>query len=196
MTADREYTTRLEGETAKGWKRMLGAQAPYRRHIRRVVEGRVLDVGCGIGRNLHHLDGNGVGVDTNPHSVEVARREGLTAHTADEFADSPDALPAGYDTMLLAHVLEHMSPDEASSLLGRYLPYLRPGGRVVIIVPQEAGFRSDPTHVHFLDLDDLTGIEAGHGLVRETGYSFPLPRAAGRYFTHNETVSLSRLPPG
>jgi hypothetical protein len=65
----------------------------------------------------------------------------------------------------------------------------------VIIVPQEAGFRSDPTHVHFLDLDDLTGIETAHGLVRETGYSFPLPRIAGRWFTHNETVSLSRLPP-
>jgi 2-polyprenyl-3-methyl-5-hydroxy-6-metoxy-1,4-benzoquinol methylase len=194
MTADREYTSRLEDKTAKGWKRMLGAQAPYRRHIRRVVEGRALDVGCGIGRNLAHLDGNGVGVDINPYSVEVARREGLTAHTADEFADSTDAQPAGYDTLLLAHVLEHMSPDEASSLLGRYLPCLRPRGRVVIIVPQEAGFRSDPTHVHFLDLDDLAGIEAGHGLVRETGYSFPLPRAAGRYFTHNETVSLSRLP--
>jgi SAM-dependent methyltransferase len=195
VTADREYTARLENETAKGWKRMLGAQAPYRRHISRVVEGRVLDVGCGIGRNLHHLDGHGVGVDTNPHSIEVARHNGLTAHTAEEFADCADAVPAGYDTLLFAHVLEHMSREQASGLLGGYLTYLRPGGRVVIIVPQEAGFRSDPTHVRFLDLDQLAGIEAEHGLVREAGYSFPLPRPAGRWFTHNETVSLTRLPP-
>jgi SAM-dependent methyltransferase len=192
VTADRDYTARLENQTAKGWKRMLGAQAPYRHHIRRVVEGRVLDVGCGIGRNLHHLDGNGVGVDTNPHSIEVARRNGLAAHTADEFADCVDAVPESYDTLLFAHVLEHMPPDEASDLLGDYLPYLRTGGRVVVIVPQEAGFRSDPTHVHFLDLDDLARIEAKHGLIPETGYSFPLPRVAGRWFTHNETVSLSR----
>ena len=58
--------------------------------------------------------------------------------------------------------------------------------------PQEVGFRSDPTHVTFLDLDDLAHIEAQHNLVREAGYSFPLPRSAGRVFTHNETVALSR----
>jgi SAM-dependent methyltransferase len=193
VTADRDYTARLEAETARGWKRALGVQAPYRRHIRRVVEGRVLDVGCGIGRNLHHLDGHGVGVDTNPHSIEAARRGGLTAHTAAGFADSLDAVPGGYDTLLFAHVLEHMPPSEASGLLGSYLTYLRPGGRVVVILPQEAGFRSDPTHVHFLDLDELARIEEEHGLTREAGYSFPLPRVAGRWLTHNETVSLSRL---
>jgi SAM-dependent methyltransferase len=193
MSSDRDYTARLQAHTGKGWKRLLGAQVPYRRHIRRVVDGRVLDVGCGIGRNLQHLDGNGVGVDLNPFSIEVARSNGLTAYTSDEFAAGPDAALEGYDSLLLAHVLEHMTRDEASTLLGAYLPYLRDGGRVVVIVPQEAGFRSDPTHVTFLDLDDLALIEAGWGLVREAGYSFPLPRPAGRWFTHNETVSLSRL---
>ncbi len=195
LSTDRDYTARLQEQTGKGWKRLLGAQVPYRRHIRRVVDGRVLDVGCGIGRNLQHLDGNGVGVDLNPHSIEVARSNGLTAYTSDEFAAGPDAAPGGYDSLLFAHVLEHMTPDEASALLGVYLPYLRDGGRVVVIVPQEAGFRSDPTHVTFLDLDDLAQIEVGQGLIREEGYSFPLPRSAGRVFTHNETVSLSRKPP-
>ena len=192
MSSDPEYTARLEQETAKGWKQMLGVQAPYRRHIRRVVEGRVLDVGCGIGRNLLHLDGQGVGVDTNPHSIEVARRHGLTVYTADEFPSGSDALPGSYDSLLFAHVLEHMTEDEASSLVGEYLAYLRPEGRVVFIIPQEAGFRSDPTHVTFLDLGDLAAIETAHGLVREAGYSFPLPRFVGRVFTYNETVALSR----
>jgi SAM-dependent methyltransferase len=195
MSTDRDYTARLQEHTGKGWKRLLGAQVPYRRHIRRVVEGRVLDVGCGIGRNLQHLDGNGVGVDTNPHSIEAARSNGLTAYTSNGFAAGPDATPGGYGSLLFAHVLEHMTPDEASSLLGVYLPYLRDGGRVVVIVPQEAGFRSDPTHVTFLDLDDVAHIEAANGLVREAGYSFPLPRFAGRVFTHNETVALSRKAP-
>ena len=192
MSSDRDYTARLQSETDKGWKRLVGAQAPYRRHIRRVVAGRVLDVGCGIGRNLQHLDGKGVGVDINPHSIEVAVANGLTAYTSDEFASGPDAISGGYDSLLFAHVLEHMTPDDASTLLGVYLPYLRDGGRVVVIVPQEAGFRSDATHVTFLDLDDLARIEADHGLVRDAGYSFPLPRTAGRLFTHNETVALSR----
>ena len=192
MTADREYTDRLEQETGKRWKRLLGVQAPYRRHIRSVVEGRVLDIGCGIGRNLQHLDGHGVGVDINPHSIEVARQAGLTAHTSQEFATSRDAVPGAYDSLLLAHILEHMTPGEASVLLGDYLPYLRSGGRVVIIVPQEAGFRSDSTHVTFLGLEEIASIEAAHRLSSERGYSFPLPRFAGRVFTHNETVALSR----
>ena len=192
MTADREYTARLQAQTAKGWKRLLGAQAPYRRHIRRVVEGRVLDIGCGIGRNLHHLGGNGVGVDINPHSIEVAREQGLTAYTSDEFGSSPHGVPGRYDSILLAHVLEHMTLDQASDLIGEYLPYLRPGGRVVVIVPQEAGFPSDPTHVTFIDLEQLAVFEAEHGLSREQAYSFPFPRSVGRWFKHNETVALSR----
>ena len=192
MTADPDYTARLEQETGKRWKRVLGVQAPYRRHIRRVVEGRVLDIGCGIGRNLQHLDGNGVGVDTNPYSIEVARKQGFTAYTVEEFESSPDATPDSYDSLLIAHVLEHMTPAEASDLLAAYLPYLRSEGRVVIIVPQEAGFRSDATHVTFLDLEDIAGFEAGNELARERGYSFPFPRFVGRIFTHNETVALSR----
>lgn len=141
-----------------------------------------------------HLDGHGVGVDINPHSIEVARQQGLTAYTSAEFETSDDAIVGGYDSLLLVHVLEHMTAGEASTLLGTYLLYLRPGGRVVVIVPQEAGFRSDPTHINFLDLDDLDQLEVEHGLVREAGYSFPLPRFAGRVFTHNETVVLSRKP--
>jgi len=159
-----------------------------------VVEGRVLDIGCGIGRNLQHLDGRGVGVDINPHSIEVTRRKGLRAHTTDEFAASPDAIQGGYDSLLFAHVLEHMTQGEASDLVGLYLPYLRSGGRVVVIVPLEAGFRSDATHVTFLGLADIADIEAAHGLVRGAGYSFPLPRFVGRVFVHYETVALSRKP--
>ena len=193
MTADREYTARLQAQTAKGWKRLLGAQAPYRRHIRRVVEGRVLDIGCGIGRNLHHLDGRGVGVDINPHSIEVARERGLTAYTTDQFVTCPDAVLGGYDSLLLAHVLEHMTLDQASNLVGVYLRYLRPGGRVVVIVPQEAGFDSDPTHVDFVGLGEITAIENRNGLSREKAYSFPFPRWAGRFFKYNETVALSRM---
>lgn len=192
MSTDREYTARLQTETRRSWKRLLGAQAPYRRHIKRVVQGRVLDVGCGIGRNLLHLEGNGVGVDVNPHSVEVARDAGLTAHTAEKFQSSSDALLAGYDSLLFAHVLEHMTREEASDLVGAYLPYIKPTGLVVIIVPQEAGFASDPTHVEFLDLEHLAAIEARHGLSKERAYSFPFPRPVGRFFKYNETVALSR----
>ena len=135
-----------------------------------------------------------MGVDTNSHSVEVVRQKGFTAYTSGEFPSSPDATLEGYASLLFAHVLEHMDLGEASDLVATYLPYLRAGGKVIIIVPQEAGFKSDPTHVTPLDLGDIAHIEAVHGLVRERGYSFPFPRFAGRFFPHNETVGIARKP--
>ena len=191
-TNELEYTTRLEELSGVRWKKLIGAQAPYRWHIRRVVQGLVLDVGCGIGRNLAHLDGKGVGVEPNSHSVEVARERGLTVYTVEDFRSSQDALPGRYGTILFAHVLEHMEFDEAADLVASYLPYLIPRGRVVVIVPQEAGFHSDRTHVAFVGVDEVARIASSNGLVVENYYSFPFPRFTGRFFRHNETVGILR----
>lgn len=190
---DPDYTRRLE-DTRAWWKRLVGAQRPYRRNIRRVVEGLVLDIGCGVGRNLVHLEGHGVGVDTNRYSVEQARSRGLTVHTVDEFGSSPDSDPESYGTLLFAHVLEHMTNAEAAALVGEYLGYLRTGGRVVIIIPQEAGFRSDVTHVEPVDARMIERLAKDYGLRIERFYSFPFPRSVGKVFKHNETVALLRKP--
>lgn len=192
MLSPEEYTRRLLDRPV--WKRLFNVQAPYRRHIRRIVEPPVLDVGCGIGRNLDHLDGKGVGVDTNEHSVSVARERGFVAHTADDFASSEDARRDRYGTLLFAHVLEHMDLDDARALVGEYLPYLKPGGLVVAIVPQEAGFASDPTHVSHVGPDEIDTIARFNGLDVCSVYSFPFPKWAGRAFRHNETVGLLRKP--
>jgi SAM-dependent methyltransferase len=188
---DAAYTERLVGSW---WKPSLILQAPYRWNIRRQGLGYVLDVGCGVGRNLLHLDGNGVGVDTNVHSIEVARRRGLTAYTSDAFPESDHAVPGGFDGLLFAHVLEHMTNTEAEALVGEYVPYVRDGGKVVIIVPQEAGYASDHTHVEFVDDEALARIQQRHGLAPVSLRSFPFPRSVGRVFRHNETVAVARKP--
>jgi 2-polyprenyl-3-methyl-5-hydroxy-6-metoxy-1,4-benzoquinol methylase len=168
---------------------------PYRWNIRRQHLGRVLDVGCGTGRNLAHLDGNGVGVDHNETAVESARSRGLRAHTTDGFPTSPDAALGSYDTVLFAHVLEHMTTDEATALVREYLPYVRPGGRVVVICPQERGQRSDPTHVTYMPPAVIDGVLTGAGVRVERVTSFPFPAVAGRWFTHNETIVVGRTAP-
>ncbi|GMQ85600.1 MAG: hypothetical protein BMS9Abin07_1167 [Acidimicrobiia bacterium] len=189
MDGDAAYTKRLIGSR---WKPSSLVQAPYRWNVRRLDLGHVLDIGCGVGRNLLHLDGNGVGVDTNRHSVAVARERGLIAYTADAFPDSPEAKPESFDSLLFAHVLEHMTIDQAEVLVGTYLPYLRQGGKVVFVVPQEAGFASDDTHVEFVDEETIDRIRDRHGLQSISTASFPFPRPAGKVFTHNETVAVSR----
>jgi SAM-dependent methyltransferase len=193
-TDSRAYAERLARVPA--WKRWLDVQAPYRWNLRRLELGFTLDLGCGTGRNLAHLRGQGVGVDHNPHAVATARARGLEAYTAEEFRRSLHARPGRFDALLAAHVLEHMLLAQATALVGEHLPYVRPTGRVVLITPQEAGFASDPTHVAFTGFAELGGVLAALGLTLERRYSFPLPRFAGRFFPHNEFVLVARKGAG
>lgn len=189
-TKDRAYTERLLRTEAIWWKQLFDRQAPYRWNLRRLNLGFVLDVGCGLGRNLLHLNGHGVGVDHNAHSIEVCRERGLTAFESKEFQSSPDAKQGGFDSLLFAHVLEHMRKSEAVDLVKAYLPFLKTGGMVVAICPQERGYASDPTHVEFRDWDQLRTIGGDAGLKVLRTYSFPFPRWVGKFFTHNEFVAL------
>lgn len=169
-------------------------QAPYRRNLRQLEPGFVLDVGCGLGRNLAHLDGHGVGIDHNLEALDEARRRGLTAFTPAEFAASLFAVPGRFDSLLLAHVVEHMRFAEAVELVGRHLRYVRQGGQVILITPQEAGYRSDPTHVEFAPAERLAELLERHGIGVEQSRSFPFPRPVGRLFRHNEFVVVGRIP--
>jgi SAM-dependent methyltransferase len=190
-TEEVEYTNRLLSQ-AKWWKRLLDVQRPYRRHLQGLRLGLVLDIGCGIGRNLLNLagSGRGVGVDHNPHSVAIARSRGLIAFTPEEFLGSPYAGEPIFDSVLLSHVAEHLQIEDAVALLKEYLGYLKPGGRVVLITPQEAGQRSDQTHVTFVDREMAERILRGSGLSVSAHYSFPFPRFFGRFFTYNEFVTI------
>jgi len=193
-TRSREYTERLVRLQRAPWKRLLRVQAPYRWNLRRLRPGFTLEVGCGIGRNLEHLDGNAVGLDLNPFSVAEARRAGLGAFTPAEFRASSWCRPGVFDSLLLSHVAEHMRREELLALLRQHLVYVRPGGLLILVTPQEVGFRSDPSHVEFLDLAALRSVAETLGLEPVRDYSFPFPRFFGRLFVYNEFVSVSRRP--
>ena len=186
-----DYTQRLQRKSGAGWKKLLNVQAPYRWNIRRLKLGYTLDVGCGIGRNLGHLDGNGVGVDHNATSIEAARAAGFTAYTVEEFFASPLATPDTFDAMLAAHLVEHVQADQAREIVGSYLPFLRTGGRAVFITPQERGYASDATHVRFAGFTEVAALCAELGLKVQKQYSFPFPRFAGKAFTYNEFVTVA-----
>ncbi len=191
-TESTAYADRLERVARSRWRRWLDVQAPYRWNLQRLALGRTLEVGCGVGRNLRHLGPGAVGVDHNPDAVAHARRAGLRAHLPGELRGSPDARPESFDALLFAHVLEHMRRGEAVELVRAHRPYLRRGGRVVVITPQERGFASDPTHVELLDFASIEGILRDADLTPQRFYSFPFPRAMGRIFAYNEFVGIGR----
>lgn len=193
-TSSDEYAARLLALQRVWWKRALHVQAPYRWNLRRLNLGRVLDIGCGVGRNLAALDGNGVGIDHNGACVRVVRSLGLIGYEPHDFHQSGHAVAGTYDSLLIAHVLEHLDRYEADELVDEYMPYLRSGGRVVMITPQERGYASDSSHVRFVDFEDLHRQARRSGLTVQRAYSFPFPRRFGKTFIYNEFCCVAVSP--
>lgn len=185
------YSKRLLKLQGTWWRRFFNVQAPYGWNLRRLNLGFILDIGCGLGRHLLNLNGNGVGIDHNADSVQYTRALGLTVFTPEEFQNSGFNKPKFFDSLLLSHVVEHMTQEQAIKLLSLYTPLLKTGGKLVLITPQEFGYKKDPTHREFMDFGKLRAIaEALHfALLKE--YSFPLPHLLGRFFYFNEFVSVS-----
>lgn len=173
------------------WKKYVDVQWPYRRHLQKLHPGTVLDVGCGMGRNLFHCNGNGIGIDIDEESLASCRANGLDVYTPSEF-DAKIDRERKFDTLLFSHVLEHMTGTEAQELVTRYVPRLKSGGRAVFITPQEAGYRFNPTHIEFVDCERLATIARAAGLTVTDQYSFPFARPFGKFFRYNEFVVLAR----
>jgi SAM-dependent methyltransferase len=192
MNEQYQYARYLLESPRQGLKRFLDVQAPFRWHIRHLRPGFVLDIGCGIGRNLAHLKGDGVGIDINPYCVEIARAKGFEVFEPREFDQSEYNLPSRFDSILVSHVLEHMTLTDGNVLLRERLLLLRSGGQLILIAPQEAGYRADPTHIEFMDFAKLQGTCQELGLVVTHQYSFPFPRQAGRFFRYNEFVVIAK----
>lgn len=190
-TEDAAYAHRLSNVV--WWKRFFDVQRPYRNHLQSLQLGRVLEIGCGTGRNLFNLGASleNIGVDHNPASVAIARKRGLSAFTVDEFHSSEYARCGYYDSLLIAHVLEHLTMEAAFQLIKNYLPFIRKGGVVLIITPQKAGFESDPTHLTMMDHQQVAALLNSLQLSVAKQYSFPFPMWVGNFFKYNEFITLA-----
>lgn len=96
---------------------------------------RVLDVGCNTGELLSLFKEKGcevAGVEVSPGPARLARKR-LGAQVWEGRVE--DVLPAGetFDVVALAHVLEHIHQPVA--LLERLKSALRPGGKLLVEVP-------------------------------------------------------------
>jgi SAM-dependent methyltransferase len=110
------------------------------------LQGKVLDVGCGIGDMLNYRD-NTVGLDVNTLNVSFCKKRKLNAYVM-----KPNIIPfddKSFDSVLLDNVLEHL---ESPSLLFKEIKrVLKTNGIILIGVPGQKGFSSDDDHKIFYD---------------------------------------------
>jgi hypothetical protein len=85
-----------------------------------------------------------------------------------------------------------MNAAQAVALLTEYAPYLKTTGTLIVIVPGPRGFRSDPTHVEFMDYAKVKWIAEQAGFTTLRQYSFPFPYWLGNFFTHNDNLTIAR----
>jgi methionine biosynthesis protein MetW len=102
----------------------------------------VLDVGCGTARSyapkLNARARSYVGVDVSQAAVKAAKKGGLDARVIESAARLPFA-DESFDHVVCIEVLEHLfAPDAAAAEIFRVL---RPGGRLVVSVPNIAYWR-------------------------------------------------------
>lgn len=114
------------------------------------LKGLCLDVGCGLGDMLRYRK-NTIGADVNPYLVEYCKQMGLDARLIEDgripFKDE------SFQSAILDNVLEHLaSPFDVLSEIYRVLEM---GGRFIVGVPGEKGYRQDSDHKIFYDENKL-----------------------------------------
>jgi ubiquinone/menaquinone biosynthesis C-methylase UbiE len=121
-----------------------GLMNSLHRVLERTVRGDedCIDVGCGRGRGpgawLAAHTGSYLGVDVSEAAVEAARGLGLNAQVIEDASRLPFP-DASFDLAVCLEVLEHLvDPQLAASEM---LRILRPGGRVLVTVPNVAYWR-------------------------------------------------------
>ena len=152
----RDYARSQIGRQQNPFRKLI--KSFYVSRILQHVDGPAVDLGCGAGQILERLPAGSLGIEVNPHLIEYLAQRGLRAIPAAESQSGfnlKELSPNEFGTLILSHVLEHFY--NADQVLRSLLHDCAALGisTVIIVVPGQTGFRSDPTHKTFVDMDYL-----------------------------------------
>jgi SAM-dependent methyltransferase len=121
-----------------------------------MVPGAVLDVGCGQGQILAELRVLGwrvLGVEISPEAAEAVRRAGIPVAVGP--LESHHFEDGAFDLVLFDRVLEHV--ERPREVLREAHRILRPGGRLVAVVPNFGPLQQSLFGARWMHLDPSFG---------------------------------------
>jgi 2-polyprenyl-3-methyl-5-hydroxy-6-metoxy-1,4-benzoquinol methylase len=122
----------------------------FREFLSGQSQGRVLDIGCATGNFLKVAEQFGwdtYGIDLSQWACDYLRKSGFD-NIFNATLEEINFKEAYFDAVHLSHVLEHI-PDPIAFLV-EIKRILKPGGRVIIEVPNEARFPLNYKLIHLL----------------------------------------------
>jgi SAM-dependent methyltransferase len=110
---------------------------------------KILDIGCGYGRNLKLMQERSFqafGTDINSESIKYLKEMGLNVLTADEVHQSK--YHGYFDVLLFSHIIEHFPPEKLVVFINDFVKLLRPNGYIIIFTPlMTSTFYDDIDHI-------------------------------------------------
>lgn len=154
------------------WVRNRAIRGKHKLLSKHVAQGHVLDMGCGTGEFLHHLNSRGYHVEGVELSLKA--REQAIASYGLRVLPSLDQLTnkEHYQAITLWHVLEHM-PDPRDTMKRLYA-LLADRGVLIIAVPDHESWDAEhygpywaawdvPRHLHHFRQKDVARLLHEHG---------------------------------
>ena len=146
-----ESTAKFEPLVEHGVR--LGAKMRVKSFVGDLPPGsKVLDIGCGRGVMLRSL----LDLGHEAHGVEITPEAASGADPGAQIRIAPELAKAGYeentfDAVIMWHVLEHLPHPEQTLVEIRRI--LRPGGRLILAVPNFGSLQSQRTANDWFHLD-------------------------------------------
>lgn len=155
-----------EGQISLFW-------AYYSRFLPEDKSARILDLGCGFGNFLYFLKKAGyrniLGVDISAEQAEAAKALGIEGVRCEDAFSFLRGRGEEFDCIFALDLIEHLTKDEILELLDGVHQVLRPGGQLVLHLPNGASpfagmiHYGDFTHETFLTGQSLRQVLSASG---------------------------------
>lgn len=165
LSSQKEYFEHIQSIT---WRGRLYKKFFLYPSLRRLVRGRMMDIGCGDGEFISKIN-QSIGVDINPFCIQYIKTMGMEGYHYDSYPLNFEE--ESFDTLFCVNVIEHI--EDPSDLINEMHRLLKKSGTLIIGVPTYKGFHSQVDHKVFYDEQNLEETFNNFGFKKSRFFYMP-----------------------